>query len=341
MPTIRQRLLIFASALLLAAVAHTAGARPESGTSSLFCYATAGNPRVLYYTGVMPYWWDKYSRTDTEKIKREFAAHLRQAYGANAAADLMTCHDSDNAAADLERYAALNRGQQRNVVTTGWTGASGGGNARAPTPPQPRVISGGSTVQPSPLPAPADPDADLNSAQRLNAQVLAKDNAIKARNQAALAEFRRKQAEYEAAQAKHSADQAAYQTKLASVQEAQNRYQRERAAWEAQVACQAGDRSKCAPATTAAACRREPPQSGLQNSSWDSSQQAAEASLRGLVKQNCSYKDFSLSELNCQSRQAPHPVTRVARTVWQCTARFQCSEGREVCPTGSGGATRQ
>ncbi len=105
------------------------------------------------------------------------------------------------------------------------------------------------------LTAPAPRAAGGDPSDALNAQVLAKAQAVAARNRAAFAAHQAQQAEYEAATAKIAADAQAANAAYAAAQAAHQaevdaldkQHAADMAAWQARVAaCKHGDRSQCA-----------------------------------------------------------------------------------------------
>jgi hypothetical protein len=143
--------------------------------------------------------------------------------------------------------------------------------ARAPEPASPTtLISLSSRRAPSqdrvdqllspspktPEPAPADrqaPDAaqdpaELRTTQALNAEITARNELAENQERADRAAFEAERARWEEQQALNNRARLDWEASVRASDEARRRWEADRARWEADVrACQAGDRSRCAP----------------------------------------------------------------------------------------------
>jgi hypothetical protein len=108
----------------------------------------------------------------------------------------------------------------------------------------------------TPEPAPADrqaPDAaqdpaELRTTQALNAEITARNELAENQERADRAAFEAERARWEEQQALNNRARLDWEASVRASDEARRRWEADRARWEADVrACQAGDRSRCAP----------------------------------------------------------------------------------------------
>lgn len=111
-------------------------------------------------------------------------------------------------------------------------------------------------ARPDPAPGEADrqaPDseqdpAEVRTTRALNAEITARNDLAASQEEADQAAFQAERARWEAQQALNNQARLDWEASVRAANEARRRWEADRARWEADVrACEAGDRSRCAP----------------------------------------------------------------------------------------------
>jgi hypothetical protein len=90
--------------------------------------------------------------------------------------------------------------------------------------------------------------AELRATQALNAEITARNDLAQSQERADQAAFAAERARWEERQALNAQARLDWEASMRANDEARRRWEADRARWEADVrACQAGDRSRCAP----------------------------------------------------------------------------------------------
>ncbi len=113
-----------------------------------------------------------------------------------------------------------------------------------------------STAKPEPAPGEADHQAsdaeqdptEVRTTQALNAEIAARNDLAESQERADQAAFQTDRARWEEQQALNNQARLDWEASVRALDEARRRWEQDRARWEADVrACEAGDRSRCAP----------------------------------------------------------------------------------------------